>query len=74
MNKLLLSDYSNNPWHAVHGIFGKKYFPLHAVCDILIPKSIVYRFKKAQSFQPVGRAAFTLRIDKKISKKGATET
>ncbi len=36
-----------------HGIFGKKCFPLHAVCDILTPKSIVYWFKKAQSFQPV---------------------
>ena len=47
----------------------KKHFPLHAVCDILILKSIVYRFKKAQSFQPVGWAAFTLRVDKKISKK-----
>jgi len=54
-------------------IFEKKYFPLHAVCDILTPKSIVYRIKKAQSFQPVGRAAFTLRIDKNI-KKGAIET
>ena len=53
----------------IHGIFGKKYFSLHAVCDILTPKSIVCRFKKARSFQPAGRAAFTLRVNKKYQKR-----